>query len=1012
MGDEYDKVESLALEQLQSLGWLYVEGASLAPDAGDERSSFKDVVLEKRLTANIKRINPWISDENLSKVVSGLTRTQYPNLIEANKAIWTQLNQCVSVMQDVGQGNRGQTVHIIDFENPDNNEFLCVNQFKVSGINQSIIPDIVCFVNGLPLAVIECKSPYITDPMATGIEQLLRYANRRDASDGEGAEKLFYYNLMMVSTHRDKARVGTISSRMEHFLEWKDPYPLTVEQVGSVDAGHQSVLLAGLFSKTNFLDILQNFTVFEPVDGRIIKKIPRYQQFRAVHKAIRRIKSGKTRKDKSGVIWHTQGSGKSLTMVFLSIKMRRDPDLRDYKLVFLTDRTQLDNQLTGTFSNTQEETVYHAGSVQELKELLAKDASDIVTAMVQKFRESADDSEFPVLNESEKIIVLADEAHRTQYGTLGAAINTALPNAPRIAFTGTPLIKTQKTTNTFGSYIDTYTIEQAVKDGATVQILYEGRKPEVKITGDSLDSLFDEYFADKKEEEKAKIKQTFGREKVILEAPQRIRRVCMDIVRHYREHIQPNGFKAMIVTSSRQAAITYKEQLDKQENAPQSAVIISGDHNDNERFRKYTDSSKHKQQIKDFKKPFGAGEGQSELSFLIVKDMLLTGFDAPIAQVMYLDQKLTDHSLLQAIARVNRTNENKFRGYIVDYYGLSDYLSEALEMFSTDDVRGALVELKEEIPKLKNAHTRVLKRFDGMDLDDLDACILSLEDEVKRQAFQTDFRKFSKQLDIILPDAKATQFLQDLKRLGKISVGARNRYRDEQLDIAGVGEKVRELIDEHVRSTGVNPEIPPIDLLASDYKEQLDRHKSPRARASEIENAIRHHIKVNIDEDPEYYKKLSQRLEDIIRKHEEKWDELVQLLLDMRENIESDRQGQASDLGLSSTELSFYHILIAELGAAEAGGKAGGQRRVQNQSSVYHGESTVDAEKEQQAKEVVRELVQMLEEATQIVDFFDKWDEQRRVKRDIKRLVTDNFDESLVEPVTERFMELAKVKFK
>ena len=987
--DEFDKVEFPALEQLQLLGWLYAEGADLSPDNSDERNSFRDVVLEKRLIAGIKRINPWINDENLRKVVRDLTKTQYPNLIEANQAIWTSINQCVSVIQDLGKGNKGQTVHIIDFEHPDNNEFICTNQFKVVGVIQNIIPDIVLFVNGLPLVVIECKSPYITKSMEAGINQLLRYANRRNVSDEEGAEKLFHYNLMMVSTYRNKARFGTITSRMEHFLEWKDPYPLTVEQIG-VPEDSQDVLITGLFSKTNFLDIMQNFTVFEPVDGRIVKKIPRYQQFRAVHKTIERIKSGRNRKEKSGVIWHTQGSGKSLTMVFLSIKMRRDPDLRNYKLVLLTDRTQLDNQLTSTFTNTQGETVYHANSVEELKEFLSKDSSDIVTATAQKFRENADGFEFSVLNDSEKIIVLVDEAHRTQYGTLGAAINTAIPNAPRVAFTGTPLIKSEKTTSTFGSYIDTYTIEQAVKDGATVQILYEGREPAVRVTGDSLDSLFDEYFKDKSDDEKAEIKKRYGTKQAVLEAPQRIRRVCMDIIKHYREHIQPNGFKAMIVTSSRLAAIIYKEKLDKLD-APESSVIISSDHNDEKRYWEYTDRTKHKKQIEDFKKPIGIGEGQSDLSILIVKDMLLTGFDAPIAQVMYLDRKLTDHTLLQAIARVNRTNKNKFMGYIVDYYGLSDYLAEALEMFSTDDVQGALIELKEEIPKLKNAHTRVLKHFEGMDLDDLDVCILSLENEVKRQAFQTDFRIFSRQLDIILPDPSATPFLGDLKKLGKISIGARNLYRDEQLDIAGAGEKVRELIEEHVYSTGVDPKIPPVNLLAGDYKEQLNRHKSPRARAFEIENAIKHHIKINIDEDPEYYKKISERLEDIIRKHEKKWDELlVQLLLDLRDSIEIDHRKQADDLGLSPTELSFHNILIAELG----------------------GEEAVDEGKARQVKEVVQSLVKMLYGATQIVDFFSKWDEQKRVKRDIKRIVIESFEESLVKPVTERFMELAEAKFK
>ena len=985
--DEFDKVELPAIEQLQALGWAYVKGEDLSPDKSSERSSFKEVVLEKRLSDNIKRINPWISDQNLHKVVKDLTKTQYTNLIEANQAIWTILNECVSVMQDLGKGNKGQTVRIIDFENPENNEFLCTNQFKVSGVNQNIIPDIILFVNGLPLAVIECKSPYITNPMESGIDQLLRYANRRTPENDEGAERLFHYNQMMVSTHRDKARVGTITSRMEHYLEWKDPYPLTVDQVGAAEAS-QDVLIAGLFSKANFLDILQNFTVFEPVDGRIIKKIPRYQQFRAVHKTIERIKSGKTQKDKSGVIWHTQGSGKSLTMVFLTIKMRRDPDLRDYKLVFITDRTQLDEQLTSTFRNAQGATVKHADTVKSLKEMLASDSSDIITAMVQKFQEKADDFVFPLLNASDKIIVLADEAHRTQYGTLGAAINSALPNAPRIAFTGTPLIKSGKTTNSFGTYIDKYTIEQAVQDGATIQILYEGREAAVKVTGDSLDSLFEEYFSGHTEEEKAKIKQKYAIERAILEAPQRIRRVCIDILKHYKEHIQPNGFKAMIVTSSRNAAILYKEQMDEL-GSPEAAVIISGDHNDEKRFWEHTEKSKHKKQIEDL----GVGDKKSNLSFLIVKDMLLTGFDAPIAQVMYLDRKLTDHTLLQAIARVNRTNKNKFSGYIVDYYGLGDYLNDALDMFSTEDVEGALKNLKDEIPKLKNAHTRVLKHFDGLDLDDHDECILSLEEEIKRQVFQIDFQKFAKQLDIILPDPAANPFLKDLRRLGKISVGARNLYRDEQLDIAGAGEKVRKLIEEHVYSTGVDVKIKPVDLLAKDFKEKLGANKNPRTQAAEIKSAIRTHIAVRIQDDPEYYKALSKKLEDLIQKHSEKWEELVQLLLNFRDDIEANRVQGAKDLGLTETEFSFHSIMLAEI-------------------TKLRGDDSLDEVTYETIKEVVQSLVQMLDEASQIVDFFKKFDEQKTVKKNIKRMVIKHFDLSLVKPVTDRFMELARVKFK
>ena len=384
--DEEDKVELPGIQQLQLLGWEYVHGSNLNPDSSTERQYFKDVVLTGRLNAAVKRNNPWINDANLRTITREFTHPKFATLMEANESIWQTLISYQSVLQDIGKGNRSHTVKVIDFDNPENNEFLCTNQFKIEGPKQNIIPDILLFVNGLPLGVIECKSPYITNPMEAGINQLLRYANRRLPHEDEGAERLFWYNQFMVSTHRDKARVGTISSRMEHFLEWKDPYPLTMDQVPAAasaqpiheasndpeaallevaeeqasyagQASSQEILIAGLFNKANFLDLIQNFTVFEPVDGRTIKKIARYQQFRAVHKTINRIKTGSTRKERGGVIWHTQGSGKSLTMVFLALKMRRDDELKQYKLVFLTDRTQLDSQLTTTFQNTQGETV-------------------------------------------------------------------------------------------------------------------------------------------------------------------------------------------------------------------------------------------------------------------------------------------------------------------------------------------------------------------------------------------------------------------------------------------------------------------------------------------------------------------------------------------------------------------------------------------------------------------------------------------------------------------------------
>lgn len=987
-GDERQFVEAPALEQLKGLGWSHLDGTTLVPEKSNHRSSLKDVILTPNLEQAIQRINPWISEDNLRKVVREVTLIQNSTLMESNKWFWERLTQYFSVDQDLGSGRRGQTLKLIDFDNPENNEFLCVDQFKIQGTSQNIIPDILLFVNGLPLGVIECKSPYVTDPMAEGINQLRRYANLRNTSDTEGCGKLFHYNQVMISTHRDGARVGTISSPVEYYLEWKDPYPTDAKELGS-PANAQQLLIQGLLKPQNFLDIIQNFTLYETDSGRTIKKIARYQQFRAVQKTIERLRAPGDRKSKGGVIWHTQGSGKSLTMVFLTQKIRRDPLLRDYKLVFLTDRTQLDGQLTATFRNAQGESVLNATSVNHLKDLLARDASDLVTATIQKLQEG--DFGYSCLNDSDRIIVLADEAHRTQYGTLGAAINTALPNAPKIAFTGTPLITSEKTTQEFGGYIDTYTIEQAVADGATCQILYEGREATTKVTGDSLDALFDRYFQDKTPEEKTAIKKKYGTEKAVLEAPQRVEWIGLDLVQHYRTTILPNGFKGILVTGSREVAVLYKQKLDAIPGAPESAVVISGDHNDPPHLAKWTNPADHKKAIENFKKPIH----EHPLSLLIVKDMLLTGFDAPICQVMYLDRKLTDHNLLQAIARVNRTKANKFSGYIVDYYGLTDYLAEALKHFSSTDIKGALKNLKDEIPKLQAAHTRVKQHLKGLDIQDIDACIEAMEDELKRQQFEADFRTFSKQVEIVLPDPAASPFLSDLKALGKVVIGCRNRYRDEQLNIVGCGEKVRALIEEHVRATGVDPRVPPTKLFDVEFEQVLAAQTNDRAKASEVEHAIKAHLKVKLDDDPEYYQSLALRLEEIIQKCQQKWAELVQQLLLFRDGMEQERTQQNEDLGLSEIEGPFYRSLMAEITKAS-------------------GDDTLDEDTHQKVLELTKVLVTEFQEATQIVGFFDKWDEVTRIKRQIKRSILDQpfGDRALVDAVTERFMDLGKRHFR
>lgn len=1100
--DEFNKVEAPAISQLVSLGWRYIPGKALSPinespdhvtlDGEPERAYWRDVVLVKRLEAAIKRINPWISDENLRKVSREVTHPNCTGLMEYNHGFYQTLVSYLSVEQDLGKGRKGQTVKLVDFDNPELNEFICTNQFKVEGINKSIIPDIVCFVNGIPLAVIECKSPYISSPMSEGINQLRRYANQRNPEDHEGAEKLFWYNQLMVSSCRDQAKVGTISSSSQYYGDWKDAYPLSDEQlakqslhdklisfrsqvsieipedllpdatnvaanayranasadntVAEASAAYssrsaevnkppasdeelmqvtaQQRLLAGMFNRANFLDILQNFILFETYDGRLIKKVARYQQYRAVNKVIERLKSGKDRKEKSGVVWHTQGSGKSLTMVMLAVKMRRDPELKQYKLVFITDRTQLDEQLSNTFRDAQGETVYNAGSVAQLKELLKKDSSDLVTAMVQKFSDLEKETEkeqeklqgvaagFADLNPSDKIIVLADEAHRTQFGGLAMTINAALPNAPKIGFTGTPLLKTQKMGQAFGGYIDEYKINQAVEDGATVKLLYEGREVISEVAGESLDKLFEEYFGDYTEEEQREIKNKYGVERAVREAPARIRWVCIDLLKHYREHIRPDGFKAMIVVGSRHAATIFKKTLDEL-GAPHSEVIISGDHNDKAYIAKYTDKIHQKKVISHFKKPFGIDKHGTEeknrkfdnTAFLIVKDMLLTGFDAPIAQVMYIDRKLQDHTLMQAIARVNRTYSSpngkgaKTCGYVVDYHGLAGYLTEALELFSSEDVDGTYQSLKDEIPKLKAKHTRAMSFFNGVTIkgkpsDHIDDYVLALKDEAIRAQFDMAFKQFAQQLNVIMPDVAAAPFISDMKLLGKIHNASKTKYRDEGLDMHEIGEKVRQLVDEHILSTGVDPKIPPVDLLAANFKESINPTRSDESKASEIESAIKHHITINLDEDPEYYRSLSLRLRDIIEKTHGKWGEQLDRLFELTGDIGSAHQQAVQDVGLTETEYAFYGILISEV------------------TQVSDGD-VIDESIYEAIKSTTQTLVAMFDEATEIIDFFSKHEEVKRMKKAIKRAVLDQpfGDKTLVGVLQDRFMALAKTKF-
>ncbi len=916
-------VEEKFLEQLRALEWdtLVVEDSDnkhRTDKALLNRTSFKEVLLKDKLSSAIKRINGlWLKDEQVKEVIATLENINKTSLFENNLACSELLLENTSVDLNHETGAKSPTVRYIDFENVENNEFLAISQYMVDGA-QTIIPDITLFVNGIPLVVVECKAPDITDPVAEGVNQLKRYMNTRGTEQSEGSSKLFNTNAFLVVTSRTQAKSGTISSKLEHFLSWKDPYPKSLENFGSDE---QDILVAGMLEPQNLLEIMQDFIIVMGSGRKRVKIVCRYQQYRAVKKTIKRILEAKTLQERNGVIWHTQGSGKSLTMVFLIKHSRHITQMQNYKILFIVDRSDLEEQLEDTAALTGEQ-VSVAINGNDLKKKLSNDVSDIIMTMMQKFN---DDEAFKSLSDKKEIVVLIDEAHRTQYSKLGAALRTALPHAIMIAFTGTPV---EKTLDSFGSYIDTYKIREAVDDGATVPIIYEGMTSKDSIDNKSeFDGKFEDLFADLTKEQQEAIKKKYGTKGDILEAPKRIKVIAKDMVRHYVENILPNGYKAQVVSSSRKAALRYNEAIKKAlseyyenmaDNNPykvlvsklSSAVVISHKHNDNsDEFPKEFSSKTHKDKsVADFKKPlfttspYDIKEGDdiydslktSQLAFLVVSDMLLTGFDAPIEQVMYLDKKLTAHNLLQAIARVNRTYEGKTRGLIVDYYGVGAHLKEALAAYEAGDVEDVMRDKSSELSQLELSHRKVMQFFtengvDEINKNNLEDAVVLLADEKLRQEFKVLFKEFTKLIDFILPNPIKKYFLTDVQVLGLIKNEAQRRYRDSELNIEGIGAKVKALIDEHLISEGIETKVRPISIFDDEFDNAI-KGRPDKAVASEMEHALRYTIRINIDKDPIYYKSLAEKLEKIIAEHKGEWEKLVDKLSKFKKDMQGGRE--------------------------------------------------------------------------------------------------------------------------
>jgi len=955
--DEYSHVEKPFLEQLAGLGWDVLELQMQQEPGQSFRTSFTEVVLKPKLQEALVKINPFLTPAQVDELERKITTFQKNSLLENNQQVLHYLLENTTVSKNEQTGELSPTVRFIDFENLENNSFVAISQFKVSvtGTDHHIIPDMVLFVNGLPVVVVEAKSSKVKEPIPEAIDQLMRYSEQR-GDTGEGNKELFYYNQILVTTCRTEAKFGTITTRIEkHFYRWTDPYPKTLNDLahGQSSPNDQQRLVAGMLDRRNLLDIIRVFTVFATNDkGQKIKIVGRYQQFRAVKIATQRLIEGKNPTERGGIIWHTQGSGKSLTMMFMVREMKLRPELMSWKIVFVTDRTQLEEQLGETgqsigfniksanFINPK-----NPSNGQSLKELLSNDNSDLVMAMIHKFQENGDLTGleiFPELNHSTHILVMTDEAHRSQYSLLAANLDRAMPYATQIGFTGTPTAKAEKK---YKEYIDKYTMRQAIDDGVTLEIVYEGFTHNAEVEDkQGMDDKFADVFSDYQLTERLQI-LGFGSRDAYLDSMSTIMDKAKSMVNHYVEHIFSGGFKAQIVANSRIAAVRYKAAIDAALKAKiaelevdnpmlvnldvlrtlETAVVISGSHNDELEIKAYTNGEYHKKSIKRFKLPFGKTDEEDKslngnVGIVIVNNMLLTGFDAPIEQVMYLDRVVVAHNLLQTIARVNRVGpEGKDKGFVVDYVGVGHHLKRALDVYAEKELQEIVDCISDddaELNDLIKAHQDIwnfLKVYGLEDLSDSDAFFDVFYDEDIRFEYIKLYNTLTSCFNTVLPRKEALEFFNDWKAFTEINALANKHFRDGRFSMKGIPPKLRAIADEYLISKGIEQQVAPISIIADDFfNKVVATKKREKTKAAEVEHAIRHFIDLNIDEDPELFASFAQALEEILKNFKGNWKLIYEELEKLREKIRNREKEETYGLDRKK-QMPFFRIFKAEL---------------------------------------------------------------------------------------------------
>jgi type I restriction enzyme, R subunit len=912
MYSELKNVEIPLVKTLEKLGWEYAKSAELDGKRASYDNPFilyhlKDAIL--KLNAD-KGIAPDQADAIINKLQREDSNEEFSKWLKGEKSF------------KLSQSEKAVTIKLIDSDNLANNTYTVTNQFRQTITNgkwedyKHIRPDIVLLINGIPVVVIECK--FLGTEGSTwqeGIKQLDRYQRH--------SPKLFISNCFNVSTDGHMLKYGATGSPSKFFFEWKYDNGLPAdfdESTSEFQAIEDSEdynpyidkAVYGLFNHNTVLDLLNNFIVFETVDNETIKKISRYQQYRATNKVVERVIEGKMH---WGLVWHTQGSGKSLTMLFTAWKLRKLPQLNNPTVLIVVDRVDLDTQISGTFAASKLPNTTRAKSVRDLRQKLLDDRREVIISTVFKFNDLKD-----ILIERGNIIVLIDEAHRSQEGKNAIEMRHLLKNAFLFGYTGTPIDRADRNTHrNFGMrddgdverYIDLYNIRQAIEDGATVPVHYQLRNSKWHMDGADLDKIAEDAYGDILEEDELHaLKKKAGKFGTFMMKPERLESIAQDIAGHFRDHVEPNGYKAQVVCFNRKACVIIKEHLDELLGDGVCNIIYTGAQNDEEALRRYHYSGeKQKEIVRSFKNQ------DDSLKILLVQSMLLTGFDAPVEQVMYLDRPLKDHTLLQAIARTNRPYQNKQSGIIIDYCGVLKNLREALN-FNENDIEGCLIDFDELKRNLPDLIDEFMNFFRGINMDNLAACLKHIEKNKLESDILDTYKRLQLTYETIAPDPFVLEFYDDYKMATQIVLAWKQMSNDGEPAVDDEYlANTKKLIQEHIDVSAIN-QAAPIFVVDDNYLRRIDElPPDPEHQQMLIEKRLRSVLVIRLGNLP-VYKTLMERLDSIIEQKNLDIQQSIGLLTELTGNV-NEAMKEESDMKLSKGELAINQLVTTKTNYAK-----------------------------------------------------------------------------------------------